>query len=155
MPGGHGHIANICKTFNNGTRKDLCILTFKGELPDFGADEIGLEEVSGVFKKYLRELPEPLLKDDSPDGELQAKFSAVLNGMLSNFHSVLTFKVSEEVDQVAELKRLIPQLTEYRRALCKEIFFVLHLVSRESDINLMDAMNLATIFGKLFFCLAT
>lgn len=51
-------------------------------MPDFSLDEIGLEEVSGVFKKYLRELPEPLLKDDSPYGELHAKFCAVLNSKL-------------------------------------------------------------------------
>jgi hypothetical protein len=52
---------------------------------------------------------------------------------------------------VEELALLVSQLSQYRRALCKEIFFVLYLVSRESDINLMDSMNLATIFGKLNF----
>lgn len=46
-----------------------------------------------------------------------------------------------------ELRKLIPRLSEYRRALVKEIFFVLFLVSRESEVNLMDAMNLGTIFG--------
>lgn len=49
---------------------------------------------------------------------------------------------------MAELKRLVLLLSEHRRALVKEIFFVLYLVSRETEINLMDPMNLATIFGK-------
>eukprot|EP01127_Copromyxa_protea_P024393 TRINITY_DN9584_c0_g1_i2.p1 TRINITY_DN9584_c0_g1~~TRINITY_DN9584_c0_g1_i2.p1 ORF type:complete len:1172 (+),score=246.40 TRINITY_DN9584_c0_g1_i2:64-3579(+) len=124
VPGGHDCITNICKAFNNG------------EVPDFSADEIGLEEVSGVFKKYLRELPEPLLKDDTQHGELHAQFCSVLS-------------LSSEAEQVERLKILVPRLSEHRRALAKEIFFVLHLVSMESEANLMDSMNLATIFGGM------
>lgn len=84
VPGSHGIITNICKTFNNGKRHSFRAIASNfrlGEVPDFSADEIGLEEVSGVFKKYLRELPEPLLKDDSQYGELHAKFCAVLNSV--------------------------------------------------------------------------
>eukprot|EP01126_Amoeba_proteus_P031831 TRINITY_DN31152_c0_g1_i1.p1 TRINITY_DN31152_c0_g1~~TRINITY_DN31152_c0_g1_i1.p1 ORF type:complete len:206 (-),score=24.91 TRINITY_DN31152_c0_g1_i1:205-822(-) len=124
VPGGHEAISRICSSFN------------QGEVPDFEDETVGLEEVAGVFKKFLHELPAPLFSDD--EGTFSSKFAQVLNRTL-------------ESEQVEEVRKLIPQLSENRRALIKEIFFILYLVSLESDLNLMDALNLATIFGIMKF----
>ena len=52
-------------------------------MPDFADESVGQEEVSGVFKKYLRELPAPLLMDDTPEGHLQNQFAQVLQRIFS------------------------------------------------------------------------
>jgi hypothetical protein len=36
------------------------------------------EDVSGVLKKYLRDLPDPLLSDGTAEDALQGKFGAAL-----------------------------------------------------------------------------
>lgn len=56
-----------------------------------------------------------------------------------------------EAHQQEEIVQMLPyfikQLSRFRRALLKEVFFALHLVSLKKEHNLMGPENLATIFG--------
>eukprot|EP01128_Nolandella_sp_AFSM9_P006854 TRINITY_DN3611_c0_g1_i2.p1 TRINITY_DN3611_c0_g1~~TRINITY_DN3611_c0_g1_i2.p1 ORF type:complete len:1150 (-),score=340.22 TRINITY_DN3611_c0_g1_i2:199-3375(-) len=99
---------------------------------------MGNEEVSGVWKKYLRELPDALFSDETEDQAIQAKFSASIEDMVEG---------SEE--QIEKIKELIGTLDLTRRSLAKELFYVLYLVSLENEKNLMHSHNLATIFGGM------
>lgn len=54
---------------------------------------------------------------------------------------------SEEAQIIARMPAIIKRLSPYRRALLKEIFFLLNLIQRKSEYNLMNADNLSTIFG--------
>lgn len=49
-----------------------------GLVPDFDRPDCCLEEVSGVFKKYIRELPSPLFIDDTPENKLHQEFTKVM-----------------------------------------------------------------------------
>lgn len=53
----------------------------------------------------------------------------------------------DEAKIVRDLPSLIKTLSPFRRALLKEVFFALHLVSLKKEKNLMGPENLSTIFG--------
>jgi hypothetical protein len=54
-------------------------------VPDFDQEGCNLEEVSGVFKKYIRELPTPLFIDDDPQNLLHEEFHKVMECILNSF----------------------------------------------------------------------
>uniref|UniRef100_A0A6B2KYH8 Rho-GAP domain-containing protein n=1 Tax=Arcella intermedia TaxID=1963864 RepID=A0A6B2KYH8_9EUKA len=122
VPGNQEIINKLCEDFESGNIPDL--------------STVGAEEVSGVFKKYLRELPQPLLSDDKPDNGLEKRFAEVMN-------------LESNRDRIKRLRHLIRRLSVFRRCLVHELFYVLYLVSRESASNLMDSHNLSTIFGGM------
>lgn len=64
VPGSTVSVAAICEAFESGAYIDL------------GAYDN--EDVASVWKKYLRDLPAPLLADDTPEHALEAEFQAVL-----------------------------------------------------------------------------
>lgn len=124
VPGSHNIVSSICEAARYGL------------VPDFDQDGCNLEEVSGVFKKYIRELPHPLFIDDEPKSTFHSEFAKVM-------------ELSSVDDQIVTLNKLIKQLTPCRRALTKEIFLIFFLVSLESEINFMSSLNLGTIFGGM------
>jgi len=124
VPGSHDVINEISLSFENGM------------IPDFSEEVMGIEEVTGAFKKYLRELPQPLFSDDSPDNKLANRLSEVL-------------LLESPKEKIIRLRHLIKKLSLFKRALIKELFYILYLVSLEHKANLMDARNLSTIFGEM------
>jgi hypothetical protein len=113
----------------------------------------GMEEISSVYKKFLRELPEPILTDSTADNVLQLEVKALIE---SNKSQGTTKSVASEDPQIiAVLPLIIKKLSPFRRALLKEVFFLLHLIHRKSEFNLMNTENLATIFGTNFCLLLT
>lgn len=124
VPGQHNIINSICEAARYGL------------VPDFEQSACNLEEVSGVFKKYIRELPSPLFVDDDPSKKLHQEFHKVI-------------ELTSEEEQIVTLNNLIKQLTPCRRALAKEIFLVFFLVSLEHEANFMTSLNLGTIFGGM------
>lgn len=62
----------------------------------------------------------------------------------------LTTEAQQQEGIVQMLPYFIKQLSRFRRALLKEVFFALHLVSLKKEQNLMSPENLATIFGVYF-----
>jgi hypothetical protein len=85
--------------------------------------------VSQILKQYFKELPEPLFTL-----ELQ-----------HNFESLNDIENVEEKNQ--KLKKFFGLLSEVNRQVIKQFLFFLHLVSVNSNINMMTTQNLATIFG--------
>lgn len=62
----------------------VCSLSKKFVMKEGGCpnlEKYGLEEVSGVFKKYLRELPEPIITDGTPENELQFVVKQLVESM--------------------------------------------------------------------------
>ena len=57
--------------------------------------------------------------------------------------------------RVKRYRHLIKKLSLFKRALLKEMFYVLYLVSLQSVHNKMDSLNLATIFGGMVEILST
>jgi len=123
IPGNQNIINEISSSFENGS------------IPDFSGS-MGPEEVTGAFKKYLRELPQPLLSDDSLENKISDGFAEVLT-------------LSSPKKKIIRLRHLIRKLSIFKRSLLKEMLYVLYLVSLESKTNKMDAFNLSTIFGEM------
>jgi hypothetical protein len=57
-----------------------CHTQNSGQNPDFSNQQAFVEDVAGVLKKYLRDLPEPLISDGTSDDPLQKSFLQVTIG---------------------------------------------------------------------------
>lgn len=80
MPGQHQIIQDICHSLNTGSGLTLCLpIPSVGSVPSL--DQFDTEEVSSVLKKYLRELPESIITDGSPDNKLQKEVNALVAGV--------------------------------------------------------------------------
>lgn len=66
---------------------------------------------------------------------------------MNNQYNTYSISVQDPTQILAMITILLQNLTVHRRAVLKEIFYLLYLVSLESSYNLMDSKNLATIFG--------
>jgi len=96
VPGSHQGMQELQEHFDNGQNPDLV--------------KVPTDDVAGLLKKYLRELPEPLLSDCTPEDTLQHAFQEAM-------------AIKDEDLHVEKLKELLAKLPRYRRALCKELFF--------------------------------
>lgn len=95
VPGSHNVISSVCEAARHGTQKknrkkiqrinNFLFVYYPGLVPDFDQPDCCLEEVSGVFKKYIRELPSPLFIDDTPENKLHQEFTKVMECMSKNF----------------------------------------------------------------------
>eukprot|EP01129_Flabellula_baltica_P010548 TRINITY_DN4472_c0_g1_i1.p1 TRINITY_DN4472_c0_g1~~TRINITY_DN4472_c0_g1_i1.p1 ORF type:complete len:770 (-),score=148.43 TRINITY_DN4472_c0_g1_i1:38-2248(-) len=104
-----------------------------GEVPEF--DGKGVNDVASVLKKYLRELERPLLSD----GEDESVERFFLEAIDLTDHEALLLKI----------KSGLVMLNGYRYSLLKELMYTLSCISIHSEVNKMDATNLATIFGGM------
>jgi len=122
VPGSHQGMQELQEHFDNGQNPDLV--------------KVPTDDVAGLLKKYLRELPEPLLSDCTPEDTLQHAFQEAM-------------AIKDEDLHVEKLKELLAKLPRYRRALCKELFFLFNSVAQHEESNKMNKDNLATIFGGM------
>ena len=79
VPGSHSTVKKIVDLFNEGTWLQIIIIIMDswiriGKNPDFDGMPAFVEDVAGVFKKYLRDMPCPLLSDGTPEDLLQNRF---------------------------------------------------------------------------------
>jgi hypothetical protein len=98
---------------------------------DYKKEGCNEADVSSILKKYFRDLPEPLFTV-----ELQDKFQSL--GEIED--------VEEKNQKFKEYFKLMP---EVNRQVIKQFLFFLHMVSANSNINMMTTQNLATIFGTM------
>lgn len=90
-----------------------------------------IEDISGAYKKYIRDLPAPLFTDDG-DRTTEKLVSQVPDCMhpCLNSYSLIDPSLHE---QLFLLKSIVSNLSVYRRALAFEFFYLLYLVSLRSD----------------------
>lgn len=111
-----------------------------GQNPDFGTSGAFVEDVAGILKKYLRDLPEPLISDGSPEDPLQKAFLQV------------TIEMEDEDDlgpHLATLNMLLKQLPKYRKAVVCDLYHLFSCIVAYQSVNLMSSDNVATIFGGM------
>ena len=128
VPGSTSTIKKISDTFD------------AGQNPDFSNQAAFVEDVAGVLKKYLRDLPEPLISDGTPEDVLQKAFLQV------------TIEMEDEDELAAPLATingLLKQLPKYRKAVVCDLFHLFACISSHSQFNLMTSDNVATIFGGM------
>lgn len=136
-----------------------------------------------MLKKYLRDLPEPLISDGTPEDPLQKAFLQITIGtkrtLFSNriFHlHLLAFndpylhlnqppsnapfafacfcftEVEDADDLTTHIQRfnaLLKQLPKYRKAVVCDLFQLFACIVAYQKFNLMNAENVATIFGGM------
>lgn len=105
------------------------------ELPDLTDSSVGIEEVSGLLKKLIRER----FKDDLFESDLVP--------------SVVAAAKQEDIPALKSI--ILKQMNCYNMAFLKEIFMMLRLTADEQEQNMMDVNNLATIFGEMLEFLST
>lgn len=91
--------------------------------------DIDPHAVAGVLKKFLRELPEPLLSYDLFDSLIEAS------------------KIDDTESYINHTKALINTLPEERKATLEYLFHFIAEVSEHSEVNKMAPSNLAIVFG--------
>ncbi|EPZ36660.1 RhoGAP-domain-containing protein [Rozella allomycis CSF55] len=99
----------------------------KGEYPD--KESLNIHDVAGLFKLFIRELSEPL--------------------MTFRFHLPLRFiqSLRDSKDAIQSLKFIVILLPLTNRSALQYIVWFLRKVSDLSQLNKMDASNLATVIG--------
>jgi len=122
VPGNHSSVQKLADAFDNG------------ENPDF--KKFLVDDISGLLKKYLRELPEPLITDLTPEDRLQKEF-----------HTALSIEDTEEC--VERLSQLVVQIPKYRRAVLCHLIRLLYKIKQHEEKTLMNSESLATIFGGM------
>jgi hypothetical protein len=122
VPGAHMSIQRLAEAFDNG------------ENPDFRRCLV--DDVSGLLKKYLRELPGSILTDGTQEDHLQTAFKQ-------------TLEIQDVDERIRKTTELIKQLSHNRRALVKILIHLLYKIKNNEDKTLMNSENLATIFGGM------
>lgn len=126
VPGSHDTIEKLVESLNQGKN------------PDFDRQDVYVEDVAGVLKKYLRDLPDHLISDGSSEETLAKKFlSTLLN------------EKEESKFQLQMFKQLLSTLPISNLVILKELFGLFSTVIEYSEYNLMGAENIATIFGGM------
>lgn len=128
VPGSANSIKKISETFD------------AGQNPDFGNQQAFVEDVAGVLKKYLRDLPDPLISDGTADDPLQKSFLQV------------TIEMEDEDElgpHLAKLNSLLKQLPKYRKAVVCDLYHLFACIVAYQSVNLMNSENVATIFGGM------
>ncbi|EJF64820.1 Rho GTPase activation protein [Dichomitus squalens] len=104
--------------------------------PRYGKDlewtkeQFTTHDVASVFRRYLTQMPEPVIPHD----------------MYHLFRDALAKKPRNEDEVIATYKRLIRSMPRANQYLLLYVLDLLSVFARKSDKNLMTAKNLAVIF---------
>ncbi|CAL1717016.1 unnamed protein product [Somion occarium] len=101
-----------------------------GKNLDWKKEHYTAHDVASVFRRYLTQMPEPVIPYD----------------MYHSFRDALAKKPYNQDEVIATYKRLIRSLPRANQYLLLYVLDLLHVFSRKADKNLMDAKNLAVIF---------
>jgi hypothetical protein len=110
-------------------------------------DSFEIHIVCGLLKRFLRELPEPLMTFDL--------YKDIIN-LDGNFHYLRAYKSTNRLtislgseDLMQKLKKIVEKLPNTNRNLLKHLLEFLGRVSDHQEYNKMTNRNLATVFGPL------
>ncbi|KAG1870768.1 Rho GTPase activation protein [Suillus subalutaceus] len=121
----------------NGSNKRMRDLQAAFETPprygkslDWKNEHFTTHDVASVFRRYLTQMPEPVIPHD----------------MYHDFRDVLGKKPFNHDEVIATYKRLIQRMPRANQYLLLYVLDLLSVFARKSDKNLMTATNLAVIF---------
>ncbi|KAG2364600.1 Rho GTPase activation protein [Suillus spraguei] len=121
----------------NGSNKRMRDLQAAFETPprygkslDWKNEHFTTHDVASVFRRYLTQMPEPVIPHD----------------MYHEFREVLGKKPFNHDEVIATYKRLIQRMPRANQYLLLYVLDLLSVFARKSDKNLMTATNLAVIF---------
>ncbi|KAL4072736.1 Rho GTPase activation protein [Scleroderma yunnanense] len=121
----------------NGSAKRMRDLQAAFEAPprygkglDWKSEHYTTHDVASVFRRYLTQMPEPVIPHD----------------MYHDFRDALARKPYREDEIIATYKHLIQRMPRANQYLLLYVLDLLSVFSRKSDKNLMTATNLAVIF---------
>ncbi|OAX42698.1 Rho GTPase activation protein [Rhizopogon vinicolor AM-OR11-026] len=121
----------------NGSNKRMRELQAAFETPprygktlDWKKEYFTTHDVASVFRRYLTQMPEPVIPHD----------------MYHDFRDVLVKKPFNQDEVIATYKRLIQRMPRANQYLLLYVLDLLSVFARKSDKNLMTATNLAVIF---------
>ncbi|KAF5382185.1 hypothetical protein D9615_004438 [Tricholomella constricta] len=132
------HATEVPGTFRvNGSNKRMRELQAKFETPprygkniDWKNETYTTHDVASVFRRYLTQMPEPVIPHD----------------MYHMFRDALTKPIHNQREIIATYKRLIKQMPRPNQFLLLYVLDLLSVFSRKSEKNLMTSTNLAVIF---------
>ncbi|OBZ72003.1 Rho-GTPase-activating protein 5 [Grifola frondosa] len=121
----------------NGSNKRMRELQTAFETPprygknlDWKKEHYTTHDVASVFRRYLTQMPEPVIPHD----------------MYHYFRDALAKKPYNQDEVIATYKRLIRAMPRANQYLLLYVLDLLSVFARKSDKNLMTAKNLAVIF---------
>ncbi|EPQ54208.1 Rho GTPase activation protein [Gloeophyllum trabeum ATCC 11539] len=121
----------------NGSNKRMRELQAIFETPprygknlDWKKEHYTTHDVASVFRRYLTQMPEPVIPHD----------------MYHDFRDALAKKPLNQEEVIAKYKKLIQQMPRANQYLLLYVLDLLSVFARKSDKNLMTAQNLAVIF---------
>jgi len=124
VPGSASRINFLADVFRKGTIKKLEKLNLKLEDP---------HDVGGLFKLYLRLLPEPLCTNEKHQAFLDIQ------------------NISEKSDRISKVSQLITELPTINQALFRKLLKFFAYVSSKSELNKMHADNMSIVFAPTLF----
>ncbi|RDB26167.1 Rho-GTPase-activating protein 5 [Hypsizygus marmoreus] len=132
------HATEVPGTFRvNGSNKRMRELQAKFESPprygksiDWTKETYTTHDVASVFRRYLTQMPEPVIPYD----------------MYHLFRDALAKPNYNQDEVIATYKRLIWEMPRANQYLLLYVLDLLSVFARKSDKNLMTATNLAVIF---------
>ncbi|EGN98845.1 hypothetical protein SERLA73DRAFT_107999 [Serpula lacrymans var. lacrymans S7.3] len=101
-----------------------------GKSMDWKNEQYTTHDVASVFRRYLTQMPEPVIP----------------HGMYHDFRDALSKKSSNQDEVISTYKRLIQSMPRANQYLLLYVLDLLSVFARKSDKNLMTATNLAVIF---------
>ncbi|XP_062406715.1 T cell activation RhoGTPase activating protein b [Sardina pilchardus] len=110
-PGNSGGLKAIREQLNSGAEVDM--------------DALPVNQLVGLLKSFLKELPDSLLVADRYDQWISA------------------VEKEEDEEKLTEIKSVILSIPEPNALLLQYLLCVLHHIGQSSDVNKMDASNLA------------
>ncbi|KZW02902.1 Rho GTPase activation protein [Exidia glandulosa HHB12029] len=121
----------------NGSNKRMRDLQATFETPprygkdiDWTQEHYTTHDVASVFRRYLTQMPEPV----------------ILHELYHEFREALSKKPYNQEEVISTYKRLIGRLPRANQYLLLYVLDLLSVFARKSDKNLMTATNLAVIF---------
>jgi len=132
------HATEVPGTFRvSGSNKRMRELQAKFESPprygkniEWKKEAYTTHDVASVFRRYLTQMPEPVIPHD----------------MYHLFRDALTKQIYNQEEVIATYKRLIKQMPRHNQFLLLYVLDLLSVFARKSGKNLMTATNLAVIF---------